>query len=166
MKVLFITSTRIGDAVLSTSVLNYIIKKYPLSSIFLASGDEPVSIYTNYKNIKKIFLLKKKVFKAHWFQLLFKTIFIKWDIVIDLRGSIISHILFTREKYIYKSLDKNIHRLDELASLMKTKNLPSPSFPLSIDNLSKAKKKLSKLKKQNYVGIRRTVCFAHSKSWA
>ncbi|PPR43422.1 MAG: hypothetical protein CFH24_00167, partial [Alphaproteobacteria bacterium MarineAlpha6_Bin2] len=39
MKVLFITSTRIGDAVLSTSVLNYIIKKYPLSSIFLASGD-------------------------------------------------------------------------------------------------------------------------------
>ena len=145
MKVLFITSTRIGDAVLSTSVLNYIIKKYPLSSIFLASGEEPVSIYTNYKNIKKIFLLKKKVFKAHWFQLLFKTIFIKWDIVIDLRGSIISHILFTREKYIYKSLDKNIHRLDELASLMKTKNLPSPSFPISIDNLSKAKKELSKL---------------------
>ena len=38
MKVLFITSTRIGDAVLATSVLNYIIKTYPRSSIFLASG--------------------------------------------------------------------------------------------------------------------------------
>ena len=56
MKVLFITSTRIGDAVLATSVLNYIIKTYPRSSIFLASGNEPVQIYTNYKNIKKIFL--------------------------------------------------------------------------------------------------------------
>ena len=146
MKVLFITSTRIGDAVLATSVLNYIIKTYPRSSIFLASGNEPVPIYTNYKNIKKIFLIKKKVFKIHWLGLWFKTVPIKWDIVIDLRGSIISHILFTRDKYIYKSLDKNIHRLDELTSLMKTKNLPSPSFPLSIDNLSKAKKKLSKLK--------------------
>ena len=57
MKVLFITSTRIGDAVLATSVLNYIIKTYPRSSIFLASGNEPVQIYTNYKNIKKIFVI-------------------------------------------------------------------------------------------------------------
>ena len=146
MKVLFITSTRIGDAVLATSILNYIIKQYPLSSIFLASGNEPVPIYTNYKNVKKIFILKKEVFKIHWLKLWLKTTFIKWDTIIDLRGSIIAHILFTKKKYIYKSLNKNIHRLDELAFLMRIKRLSLPSIPLVRDDLSKAKKKLSKLK--------------------
>tara|TARA_B100001013_G_C24597417_1_gene437379 strand:+ start:323 stop:1264 length:942 start_codon:yes stop_codon:yes gene_type:complete len=152
MKVLFITSTRIGDAVLSTSVLNYILKKYPSSSIFLASGKEPLQIYTNYKNIKKIFILKKKIFKIHWLKLWFKTNFIKWDIIVDLRGSIIAHLLSTKEKYIYKSLDKNIHRFDELASLMQTKYLSLPSIPITTDDLSRAKKKFLKLKNTIAIG--------------
>ena len=62
MKVLFITSTRIGDAVLSTSVLNYIIKIHPSSSIYLATGEDPSSLFKDFQNVKKIYILKKKRF--------------------------------------------------------------------------------------------------------
>ena len=151
MKILFITSTRVGDAVLATSVLNYIIKKYPRSSIFLASGREPLSIYTNYKNIKRIFILKKILFKSHWLKLWLNTFFMKWDIIIDLRGSLISYMLFTKERYVYKSLGKNVHRLDELAFLMKTKHLSLPSIPLINNDVSLARTKLSKL--ENIIAI-------------
>ena len=57
MKVLFITSTRIGDAVLATSVLNYIIKTYPWSSIYLATGEDPSLLFQDFQNVKKIYIM-------------------------------------------------------------------------------------------------------------
>tara|TARA_B100001971_G_C18201546_1_gene544928 strand:- start:277 stop:1227 length:951 start_codon:yes stop_codon:yes gene_type:complete len=151
MKVLFITSTRIGDAVLSTSILNYIKNKFPNSSFYIATGKTPAPLFKNFQNVKKIIILEKKFFKIHWLELWLQTFFNKWDIVVDLRGSIISFFLFNKQKYVYKSINKNIHRLDELAILMKTKHLPLPSIPI----LKKDIKKISKdfLKLRNFIAI-------------
>ena len=151
MKVLFITSTRIGDAVLSTSILNYIKNKFPNSSFYIATGKIPAPLFKNFQNVKKIIILEKKFFKIHWLELWLQTFFNKWDIVVDLRGSIISFFLFNKQKYVYKSINKNIHRLDELAILMKTKHLPLPSIPI----LKKDIKKISKdfLKLRNFIAI-------------
>ena len=57
MKVLFITSTRIGDAVLSTSILNYVKNKFPNSSFYIATGKIPAPLFKNFQNVKKIFIL-------------------------------------------------------------------------------------------------------------
>ena len=151
MKVLFITSTRIGDAVLSTSILNYVKNKFPNSSFYIATGKIPAPLFKNFQNVKKIFTLEKKFFKIHWLELWLQTFFNKWDIVVDLRGSIISFFLFNEQKYVYKSIKKNIHRLDELAILMKTKHLPLPSIPV----LKKDTKNISKdfLKLKNFIAI-------------
>ena len=151
MKVLFITSTRIGDAVLSTSILNYVKNKFPNSSFYIATGKIPAPLFKNFQNVKKIFILEKKFFKIHWLELWLQTFFHKWDIVIDLRGSIISYLLFNDQKYVYKSTNKSIHRLDELAFLMKTKYLPLPSIPI----LKKDTKNISNdfLKLKNFIAI-------------
>ena len=151
MKVLFITSTRIGDAVLSTSILNYIKNRFPNSYFYIATGKTPAHLFKNFQNVKKIFILEKRFFKIHWLELWLQTFFNKWDIVVDLRGSIISYLLFNNQKYFYKSINKNIHRLDELALLMKTKYLPLPSIPI----LKKDTKKISKdfLKLKNFIAI-------------
>ena len=151
MKVLFITSTRIGDAVLSTSILNYLKNRFPHCSLYIATGKTAALLFKNFNNVKKIFILEKKFFKIHWLELWSRTFFNKWDIVIDLRGSIISYFLFNKKKYVYKSINKNIHRLDELALLMKTKYLPLPSIPI----LKKDTKKISKdfLKLKNFIAI-------------
>ena len=63
MKVLFITSTRIGDAVLSTSILNYIKNRFPNSYFYIATGKTPASLFKNFQNVKKIFIIEKKFFK-------------------------------------------------------------------------------------------------------
>mgnify|MGYP003718501711 CR=1 FL=1 len=65
MKVLFITSTRIGDAVLSTSILNYLKNRFPHCSLYIATGKTAASLFKNFGNIKKIFILKKKKFKIY-----------------------------------------------------------------------------------------------------
>ena len=51
MKVLFITSTRIGDAVLSTSILNHIKNKFPHSSLYIATGKTSASLFKNFHNV-------------------------------------------------------------------------------------------------------------------
>ena len=76
----------------------------------------------------------------------------KWDIIIDLRGSIISYFLFNKEKYVYKSINKHIHRLDELAFLMKTRNLPLPTIPVLKKDIKKISKDFSKLKNPIAIG--------------
>ena len=145
MKVLFITSTRIGDSVLSTSILNHIKNKFPYSSLYIATGKAPAPLFKNFANVKKIFIMKKSILKLHWLKLWFKTFFLKWDIIIDLRGSLISYLLFNEKKYIYKSINKNIHRLDELALLMKIKYLPLPSIPILKKDVKKISKSFLKL---------------------
>ena len=157
MKVLFITSTRIGDSVLSTSILNHLKNKFPHSHLYIATGETSASLFNNFNNVKKIFIMKKNFFKLHWFKLWLKTFFFKWDIIIDLRGSVISYILYNQEKYIYKSIDKSIHRLDELAILMKTKYLPLPSIPL----LKKDMKNISK----NFIKLKYPIAIGASANW-
>ena len=152
MKVLFITSTRIGDAVLSTSILNYLKNRFPHCSLYIATGKTAASLFKNFNNIKKIFILKKKFFKIHWLELWSRTFFNKWDIVIDLRGSIISYFLFNKKKYVYKSINKNIHRLDELAILMETKHLPLPWIPVLKKDMKKISKDFLKLKNSIAIG--------------
>ena len=152
MKVLFITSTRIGDAVLSTSILNYLKNRFPHCSLYIATGKTAASLFKNFNNIKKIFILEKKFFKIHWLELWSRTFFNKWDIVIDLRGSIISYFLFNKKKYVYKSINKNIHRLDELAILMETKHLPLPWIPVLKKDMKKISKDFLKLKNAIAIG--------------
>ena len=152
MKVLFITSTRIGDAVLSTSILNYLKNRFPHCSLYIATGKTAASLFKNFNNIKKIFILEKKFFKIHWLELWSRTFFNKWDIVIDLRGSIISYFLFNKKKYVYKSINKNIHRLDELAILMETKYLPLPWIPVLKKDMKKISKDFLKLKNSIAIG--------------
>jgi len=152
MKVLFITSTRIGDAVLSTSILNYLKNKFPHCSLYIATGKTAASLFKNFNNVKKIFILEKNFFKIHWLELWRRTFFNKWDIVIDLRGSIISYFLFNKKKYVYKSINKNIHRLDELAFLMETKHLPLPWIPVLKEDMKKISKDFLKLKNSIAIG--------------
>ena len=152
MKVLFITSTRIGDAVLSTSILSYLKNRFPHCSLYIATGKTAALLFKNFKNVKKIFILEKKFFKIHWLELWSRTFFNKWDIVIDLRGSIISYFLFNKKKYVYKSINKNIHRLDELAILMERKHLPLPLIPVLKKDMKKISKDFLKLKNSIAIG--------------
>ena len=158
MKVLFITSTRIGDAVLSTSILNYLKNRFPHCSLYIATGKTAALLFKNFKNVKKIFILEKKFFKIHWLELWSRTFFNKWDIVFDLRGSIISYFLFNKKKYVYKSINKNIHRLDELAILMERKHLPLPLIPV----LKKDMKKISK----DFLKLKNSIAIGASANWS
>ena len=99
MKILVISSNLIGDTILSTGVIGHFFNLYPKSQFTFVVGPTAAPLLKNYKNIENIIIFKKRKFNLHWLNIFQKTFSTKWDIVIDFRSSIISHILRNKKSY-------------------------------------------------------------------
>lgn len=88
MKILFVTLSNIGDAILTLPVLDALRLNYPDSEITCISGPRPKEIFENNPAFKKVIIYDKKMmgFKAT-FKLLQQLRREKFDAVIDLRNS-------------------------------------------------------------------------------
>ena len=58
MKVLFIGNTRLGDAILSTPILNFYNKKNNEITVICSSLSQ--NIYSGFSSVKRVIALKKK----------------------------------------------------------------------------------------------------------
>lgn len=129
MKVLFITSTRLGDAILSTGLLDYLLKEYPQARVTVACGPLPQTIFEGFPNVERIIALKKEKNHGHWIKLWKQTIGTKWDKVIDLRDSAVSRLIWANKKHIFgKHIDKTKHKVEQAAEVMGLGVTPSPTL--------------------------------------
>ena len=114
MKILIICSNLIGDTVLSTGVISYLQKKYPYASIKFVIGPNAQPLLKNFRNIDKIISIEKKKYNLHWIEILFFNIKNNWDIVIDLKSSLLSLFLKSKKKYVFKKKSE-IHHIQQLS---------------------------------------------------
>ena len=104
--ILIISSNRLGDSIMSSG-LHQFFKKDDANKVTLVCGKVPSELFKHCKNIDHLIPLNKRKFAYHWFSLWFKLIFIKWEYIIDLRGTGISLFLLSKNKYIYKKKKKS-----------------------------------------------------------
>ncbi|MCI5060596.1 MAG: glycosyltransferase family 9 protein [Alphaproteobacteria bacterium] len=129
MKILFITSTRLGDAILSTGILEHLHQKYPQAEVTVACGPLPKTIFEGFPNVERIIALKKQKYHGHWFKLWREVVGTHWDKVIDLRDSAVSRLLLSKERYIFgKHIDKSKHKVEQAAQLMGLNDVPAPKL--------------------------------------
>jgi len=129
MKVLFITSTRLGDAILSTGLLDYLLRKHPNAKVTVACGPLPQTIFEGFPNVERIIALKKEKNHGHWIKLWKQTVGTKWDMVIDLRDSAVSRLIWAHQKHIFgKHIDKTKHKVEQAAEVMGLSDVPSPKL--------------------------------------
>tara|TARA_Y100000588_G_scaffold24409_1_gene24441 strand:- start:830 stop:1798 length:969 start_codon:yes stop_codon:yes gene_type:complete len=142
MKALFITSTRIGDAVLSTGILNNLIQLHPSIDITVACGPAAAPIFAEMPRLKNLVCMEKKVCSLHWAHLWKICIGVRWDIIVDLRNSPVSRMLFGRRRYVMKRVNPSIHRVQHLGNVMGVRSSPpSPCLWIS-DSQEEAAQKL------------------------
>ena len=154
--ILMVSSNRLGDSILSSGLHKYFKRKEENTRVTLVCGETPSELFKHCNNIDELIVLKKKRFALHWFILWPKIFFKKWEIIIDLRGTIISFFLFSKLilKYKNKRKSKN-HKVEDITKDITGRILP-PSISLQNnqkfkgDNLTKLKK-LSK--KNNFIMI-------------
>ncbi len=129
MKILFITSTRLGDAVLSTGLLDHMIRTYPECGITIACGPLPVSLFEGAPNVTEIISLKKQKNHKHWIDLWKRVSGTRWDMVVDLRNSAVSRLIRAKVRYVHGGhIDKSLHKVQQNAAAMKLDYVPAPSL--------------------------------------
>jgi lipopolysaccharide export system permease protein len=138
VKLLFITSSRIGDAVLSTGLLAALIERHPGLDVTVACGPAPAPLFREVPNVGRVIVLEKAKLAGHWRALWRQTVGTRWDIVIDLRQSIVSRLVRARRRYIWRKHPVRVHKVTELAAVANILPLPSPRLWHSEANLAQA----------------------------
>ncbi len=126
MRILFITSTRIGDAVLSTGALAHLVDNYPGARITVACGPVVAPLFEAMTDVHEVIALNKKKFAGHWVDLWRRTVGRFWDVVVDLRGSAISWVLLARRRHVAGRSKGTSHKV---VTLSKALGLEQPSDP-------------------------------------
>src|SRR4029077_8985256 len=80
--ILFITATRIGDAVLSTGLLSYLIDRFPNSRLTIAAGPVATPLFEAVPQLERLEVIEKKRWSAHWLPLYTAVVRRRWDLVV------------------------------------------------------------------------------------
>jgi len=126
MKLLFITSTRIGDAVLSTALLSHFIEQYPDTKITIACGPAAAPLFAETPHVTRVISLNKRRFGLHWLALWWQCWPGYWHMVVDLRASALSYCLLARRRMLLRGNNDEVHRLVSLAQLARLPDPPAP----------------------------------------
>ena len=97
-QVLFVTSNRIGDCVISSGVIREIGRQIPGAAITVACGRPPAPLFRAAPGVERIIILDKKKLAGHWIELWKQAVGTRWDLVIDIRGSALSYLIPARRR--------------------------------------------------------------------
>jgi heptosyltransferase-3 len=132
MRILFITSTRVGDAILSTGLLDHLIRQQPSVRVTVACGGAAATLFREVPGLEKIIVLDKMVFSFHWLRLWALCIGKYWGAVIDLRNSPMYYVLASSKRWRIGSTGAKLHRVTQLASVLGiTGEPPGPKLWIS-----------------------------------
>ena len=87
MRILFVTSSRIGDAVLSTGLLDHLMRRYPDARFTVACGPVAAGLFAHMPQLERLIVFDKRRYGRHWLGLWAKTVLTGWDLVVDIRAS-------------------------------------------------------------------------------
>ena len=136
MKILFIGNTRLGDAILSTSILNYYNKKDTVITVVCSPLSK--AIYRNFPNVNNIISVVKKKRAKHWLEVYNSLDREYWDLVIDLRNTLISRVIRKKNVFRLNNINHNEHRVNSLCKLLKIDYTISPSIPINSKIIKKS----------------------------
>jgi heptosyltransferase-3 len=142
--ILFITCSRIGDAVLTSGILAEIEHRYPKAKVTIAVDPLPAPLFEDFPLLDDLIVFAKERRSKHWLTLWKKVVGRRWDWVIDLRGSAISYGLLTKKRSIWKSKSGDPrHKVEQVSALAGFETV-SPTLWFSKERLQKVEKLFDK----------------------
>ena len=126
MNILFVTANRVGDTVLSTGVLDYLIQKNPNARVWVACGELPAPLFAATPSVERVIVLTKRRFARHWFELWRATVGRWWDIVVDLRSWGLAWSIPARRRFVLNKRSDDCHRIRLFASALALDPPPPP----------------------------------------
>ncbi len=128
MRILFITATRLGDAVLSTGVLAHLLRTYPHARVTIACGPVAEGVFARMPHRERTLVVDKRTHDRHWLILWGQTVGTWWDLVVDLRGSALSYLIPARRRIVLRGGKRPGHKTEQLGAAF---GLSTPPLPIA-----------------------------------
>lgn len=123
--ILFITATRIGDAVLSSGLIARLLDEIPHARFTIVAGPASAPLFAEVPNLDRVIVLEKTKNRGHWLRLWSEVRHRNWGLVVDTRGSMISQFLKRERRAVYKrGSGGQVHKVLEAARLLKVEDDP------------------------------------------
>jgi heptosyltransferase-2 len=155
-KILFITLSNIGDALLSLPVLDQLRANFPAAQITVLSGERPREIFEANPAVHKFILFDKKNTAGKNIKLFNGLRREKFDLIVDLRNSFLGAVLPARYKtsaflkipaQLKHMKDRHLYRIKDIA---RDKVFPVP--PKSLYCAPGDNERIGKLLEENNIG--------------
>lgn len=118
-RILFITATRVGDAVLSTGALAYLLDRHPQARVTVACGPVASGLFDGVPGLERVIVLEKRHYSLHWLGLWRECVGTIWDVVVDLRNAPLTYLILARYRYrMGNARDDVSHRIERLSRVM------------------------------------------------
>lgn len=138
MRILFITATRVGDAVLSTGVLNHLLSIHPDAKVTIACGPAAAGLFEAVPGLERVILLEKKKYSLHWLKLWATCALRLWDVVVDFRNAPLSYLIPSRKAWHLGQKNRTGHQVVRMAAALGLQDAP-PSPRLWTTEIHKAR---------------------------
>ena len=136
-KVLFVTSNRIGDCVISSGILREIARQVPGAAITVACGRPPAPFFRSAPGVDRVIVLDKKKAAGHWLDLWRQVGGAHWALVIDIRGSALAYVLNADRRIVYnRRWETGLPKVEMVSRLMGSDRPLEPE--LFIDDRARA----------------------------
>ena len=130
MKILFITANRVGDAVLTTGLLAWLAEHYPEAQFTIACGPYGADIFRATPRLERLIVMKKKKWNGHWVDLWRQCVGTQWDMIIDLRNSVVSRLLRAKKRATH-TRGSGKHKVIDNAAVLGITPPPNPHIWLT-----------------------------------
>ena len=126
--VLFIAPTRIGDAVLSTSMLQEVMQRFPDACIDIVAGNLVAPLFERVPNVRHLHRIDKRKFSLHWLRIWRCCVTKRYACVIDMRGSGLAFTLRTQQRLIFRGSQKDISKHQQFSEFLGIDSAPMPTL--------------------------------------
>jgi ADP-heptose:LPS heptosyltransferase len=123
--ILFITATRIGDAVLSSGLIKRLHDEIPNARFTVVAGPVAAPLFAEVPNLDEVIVFAKAKDGGHWFDLWRKVRKTKWGLVVDMRGSGLSRFISTKRRAIWRRPVEPMHKVMEAARTLRIEDEPA-----------------------------------------
>ena len=100
MKILFVAPRMIGDVVMSSGVLDHLVRIHPAARVTVVAAPEAAALFAALPGLERTIVQRKRADHLHWALIWADVVRTRWDVVIDLKGSGLPFALRARRRFV------------------------------------------------------------------
>ncbi|MFZ1990306.1 MAG: glycosyltransferase family 9 protein [Alphaproteobacteria bacterium] len=135
-QILFVVPSPLGDALLTTGVLNYLIEQNPGAAVTVICSKVNQALFRAAPGVVRTITIEKKRYGLHWIEAYLTLRRRHWDVVADFRNVAIFRLLRSKVRFHAAKRNFTSHKVEQNAQVL---GIPAQDPKLWIDEAARSK---------------------------